>query len=49
MLGALAHGLPLLVMPQGADQYANADADPALHRVQPLGHDKRRPTSLAVT
>ena len=25
-LGALAHGLPLLVLPQGADQYANADA-----------------------
>lgn len=24
--GALAHGLPLLVVPQGADQYANADA-----------------------
>jgi UDP:flavonoid glycosyltransferase YjiC (YdhE family) len=26
ILGALAHGLPLLVVPQGADQYANADA-----------------------
>jgi UDP:flavonoid glycosyltransferase YjiC (YdhE family) len=25
-LGALGHGLPLLVLPQGADQYANADA-----------------------
>jgi UDP:flavonoid glycosyltransferase YjiC (YdhE family) len=24
-LGALAHGLPLLLVPQGADQYANAD------------------------
>jgi UDP:flavonoid glycosyltransferase YjiC (YdhE family) len=26
ILGALAHGLPLLVVPQGADQHANADA-----------------------
>ena len=25
MLGALAHGLPLLVLPQGADQFTNAD------------------------
>ncbi len=25
MLGALAHGLPLVVLPQGADQFANAD------------------------
>jgi UDP:flavonoid glycosyltransferase YjiC (YdhE family) len=25
MLGALAHGLPLLVLPQGADQYYNAE------------------------
>jgi UDP:flavonoid glycosyltransferase YjiC (YdhE family) len=25
MLGALAHGVPLLLLPQGADQYANAD------------------------
>ena len=25
MLGALAYGLPLLVIPQGADQYSNAD------------------------
>ena len=25
VLGALAHGLPLLVVPQGADQWANAD------------------------
>ena len=25
MLGALAHGLPLLVVPQGADQFTNAD------------------------
>lgn len=26
MLGALAHGVPQLVLPQGADQFANADA-----------------------
>jgi UDP:flavonoid glycosyltransferase YjiC (YdhE family) len=26
MFGALAHGLPQLVLPQGADQYLNADA-----------------------
>ena len=26
MLGALAHGLPQLVLPQGADQFENADA-----------------------
>lgn len=26
MLGALAHGLPQVVLPQGADQFANADA-----------------------
>jgi UDP:flavonoid glycosyltransferase YjiC (YdhE family) len=25
MLGALAHGVPLLLLPQGADQYANAE------------------------
>jgi len=25
VLGALAHGVPLLVMPQGADQWSNAD------------------------
>ncbi|MDQ0364636.1 glycosyltransferase [Catenuloplanes indicus] len=26
MLGALAHGVPQLILPQGADQFANADA-----------------------
>jgi UDP:flavonoid glycosyltransferase YjiC (YdhE family) len=25
VLGALAHGLPMLVIPQGADQWSNAD------------------------
>jgi UDP:flavonoid glycosyltransferase YjiC (YdhE family) len=26
LFGALAHGLPQLVLPQGADQFANAEA-----------------------
>lgn len=26
MLGALAHGLPQLILPQGADQFLNAEA-----------------------
>jgi MGT family glycosyltransferase len=39
-LGALAHGLPLLVVPQGADQYANADAVVAAGAGRRLGRDQ---------
>lgn len=39
-LGALAHGLPLLVVPQGADQYANADAVVAAGAGRRLGRDE---------
>ena len=42
MLGALAHGLPLLVLPQGADQYTNADllaATGASRTLQPQDTD----------
>ena len=39
-LGALAHGLPLLVLPQGADQYANADAIVAAGAGLRLGRDE---------
>ena len=39
-LGALAHGLPLLVVPQGADQYANADAVVAAGAGRRLGGDE---------
>jgi UDP:flavonoid glycosyltransferase YjiC (YdhE family) len=39
-LGALAHGLPLLVLPQGADQYANADAVVAAGAGRRLGRDE---------
>ncbi len=38
-LGALAHGLPLLVVPQGADQYDNADAVVAAGAGRRLGRD----------
>ena len=40
MLGALAQGLPLLVVPQGADQYANADAVVAAGAGRRLGRDE---------
>ncbi|HEY9378200.1 MAG TPA: nucleotide disphospho-sugar-binding domain-containing protein, partial [Jiangellaceae bacterium] len=40
MLGALAQGLPLLVVPQGADQYANADAVVAASAGRRLGRDE---------
>lgn len=39
-LGALAHGLPLLVIPQGADQYANADAVVAAGAGRRLSRDE---------
>jgi UDP:flavonoid glycosyltransferase YjiC (YdhE family) len=39
-LGALAHGLPLLVLPQGADQYANADAVVAAGAGRRLGREE---------
>jgi UDP:flavonoid glycosyltransferase YjiC (YdhE family) len=39
VLGALAHGLPLLIVPQGADQYANADAIVAAGAGHRLGRD----------
>lgn len=39
-LGALAHGLPLLVVPQGADQYANADAVVGAGAGRRLGRDE---------
>jgi MGT family glycosyltransferase len=39
-LGALAHGLPLLVVPQGADQHANADAVVAAGAGRRLGRDE---------
>ena len=39
-LGALAHGLPLLVVPRGADQYANADAVAAAGAGRRLGRDE---------
>jgi UDP:flavonoid glycosyltransferase YjiC (YdhE family) len=39
-LGALAHGLPLLVLPQGADQYANAEAVVAAGAGRSLGRDQ---------
>ena len=39
-LGALAHGLPLLVVPQGADQYANADAVVAAGAGRRLGREE---------
>ena len=39
-LGALAHGLPLVVLPQGADQYANADAVVAAGAGRRLGREE---------
>jgi UDP:flavonoid glycosyltransferase YjiC (YdhE family) len=39
-LGALAHGLPLLVVPQGADQHANAEAVVASGAGRRLGRDE---------
>ena len=39
-IGALAHGLPLLVLPQGADQYANVDAVVAAGAGRRLGRDE---------
>ncbi len=45
-LGALAHGLPLLVVPQGADQYANADAVVATGAGRRLGRDETTVTAI---
>jgi UDP:flavonoid glycosyltransferase YjiC (YdhE family) len=46
MLGALAHGLPLLVVPQGADQYANAAAVTAAGAGRSLGRDETSVDSI---
>jgi UDP:flavonoid glycosyltransferase YjiC (YdhE family) len=40
VLGALAHGLPLLVVPQGADQWSNADTIVAAGAGQRLLRDE---------
>ncbi len=46
MLGALAHGLPLLVVPQGADQFSNADRVVAAGAGLALQPDELSPSAV---
>ena len=46
MLGALAHGLPLLVLPQGADQFTNADLLAATGASRTLLPDEADPAQI---
>jgi UDP:flavonoid glycosyltransferase YjiC (YdhE family) len=46
VLGAVAHGLPLLVLPQGADQWSNADTIVAAGAGQRLLRDEMSTTAV---
>lgn len=47
LLGALAHGLPQLVLPQGADQFHNATAVVQAGVALSLDHDQATPVAIA--
>ncbi|GAA4877129.1 glycosyltransferase [Actinomycetospora straminea] len=46
VLGALAHGLPQVVLPQGADQFVNAEVCVAAGVAAALGPDALTPTAI---
>jgi UDP:flavonoid glycosyltransferase YjiC (YdhE family) len=47
MFAALAHGLPQLMLPQGADQFGNADACVAAGAALSLSGPDVRPDAIA--
>ena len=49
MLGALTHGIPQLVLPQGADQFANAAALEAVGAAIRLGPEQQHPDTIAAS
>jgi UDP:flavonoid glycosyltransferase YjiC (YdhE family) len=48
MLGALSHGLPQLIMPQGGDQFVNADACRQAGAALALAADEVTPAAVKV-
>jgi UDP:flavonoid glycosyltransferase YjiC (YdhE family) len=49
VLGALAAGLPQLILPQGADQFFNAEAISALGAGRALRNDQQEPGAIAAS
>jgi UDP:flavonoid glycosyltransferase YjiC (YdhE family) len=47
MLGALSHGLPQLILPQGADQFINADKIGRIQAGRALHNDAQVPGAIA--
>ena len=47
VLGALEAGVPQLLLPQGADQFRNAELIPAVGAGQALGNDAQAPGAIA--
>jgi UDP:flavonoid glycosyltransferase YjiC (YdhE family) len=47
VLGALAHGLPQLVLPQGADQFVNAEVCTAAGAALAIPADEFTPAAVA--